>query len=348
MRIYKLSDLCTFTNGGAWSDSEYVSEGIPVIKVSNLKNSEINTDNIDYLSEKSLKKYQKNELKTHDVIVATVGSHPSLESSAAGRSVVVNELHSGYLLNQNAVCIRSKKPKLLDQKFLGYIAKSENFYHYIQNRGSGAANQMRIPIEEIKSFSTCMPSLTVQKKIVKLISCYDDLIENNRKYIELLEESLRITYEEWFINFRIGDKKLDIDSSTNLPFGWKDVFLTDYIDFDKGVEPGSDNYEEIKTDNNIAFLRVGDLNKRNSKIYVSKKLTKNKIVNENDVLISLDGSPGLVKFGMYGSYSAGVRKVKSKQKNISNIFIFNLLNSQHIQKLIEVCNVRYFFKEQIK
>ena len=54
MSTYKLSDLCTFTNGGAWSDSEYVSEGIPVIKVSNLKNSEINTDDIDYISKKNI------------------------------------------------------------------------------------------------------------------------------------------------------------------------------------------------------------------------------------------------------------------------------------------------------
>ena len=74
MNTQKLVDLCTFTNGGAWNESEYVSSGLPVIKVSDLKNSQISTDNISYISKKSYKKYQKNELRTDDVIIATVGS----------------------------------------------------------------------------------------------------------------------------------------------------------------------------------------------------------------------------------------------------------------------------------
>ena len=221
MNTQKLVDLCTFTNGGAWNESEYVSSGLPVIKVSDLKNSVISTDNISYISKKSYKKYQKNELRTNDVIVATVGSHPSLESSAAGRSVVVTKLHKGYLLNQNAVCIRSNDPSILDQRFLGYLTKSQNFKHYIQNRGVGAANQMRIPIAAIKLFNFELPSLKIQKKIAKLLSNYDDLINNNIKRINLLQDYLRITYEEWFLRHRIKGKKLETDQSTGLPFGWR-------------------------------------------------------------------------------------------------------------------------------
>ncbi len=179
-----------------------------------------------------------------------------------------------------------------------------------------------------------LPPLPTQQKIAKILSNYDDLIENNLKRIKLLEESARLTYEEWFLRFRIDGKRLEINPESGLPFGWQDVLLTDYIDLLRGVEPGSSKYEEVKTDSNVPFIRVGDLSKRDSDIYVSKDLANNKIIDKNDILLSLDGSPGKVRFGLSGCYSTGIRKAVSKQKNVSSIFIYNLLNSPYIQGLI--------------
>ena len=34
---YKLDEVCDFYNGGAWSDKEYVSDGLPVLKVVTVK-----------------------------------------------------------------------------------------------------------------------------------------------------------------------------------------------------------------------------------------------------------------------------------------------------------------------
>ena len=226
---HKLEDICNFYNGGAWSESEYVESGIPVVKVSNIKGNDIVFDNINYISESSLKKYQKNILKTDDVVIATVGSHPSLESSAAGRSVIIPKKIDGYLLNQNAVCLRTKNNDILNQKYLGYLAETQAFRNFIQNRGGGAANQMRIPIGAIKSYKFKIPK--EQNKIVKILSNYDDLIENNLKQIKLLEEKARLTYEEWFLRFRIDGQKLEIDKNTGLPFEWEKKSIIDFKSF---------------------------------------------------------------------------------------------------------------------
>jgi type I restriction enzyme, S subunit len=340
MSVYNLSDLCTFINGGSWSDSEYVSEGIPVIKVSNLKNSDINTDDIDYISEKSFKKYKKNELKTDDVIVATVGSHPSLESSAAGRSSVVTKIHSGYLLNQNAVCIRSKNAKLLDQKFLGYIAKSKNFYYYIQNRGSGAANQMRIPIEEIKSFNINLPSLIIQKKIIKLISVYDDLIANNTRHIQLLEESIKINYEEWFLRFKVNGKKLDIDKSTGLPFGWKSNPLGLYINFHGGYSFKSENYETDQKYKIVTIKNVQDGYFNPKKVDTlsvePNNISPHQRLNDGDYIMSLTGNIGRVCLVYGKDYLLNQRVVKIEPKKILDYsFIYALFRNKNTLTLLE-------------
>jgi type I restriction enzyme, S subunit len=205
---------------------------------------------------------------------------------------------------------------------------------FLRNMSVGATTKF-LTKGMLENLKINLPPLQTQQKIAKILSNYDDLIDNNLKHIKLLKESARLTYEEWFLRFRVEEKNLEIEPSNKLPFGWQYVLLTDYIDLVRGVEPGSADYDDIKTDQNIPFLRVGDLNKKNTNIYVSKNLVKNKIVNPNDILISLDGTPGLVKFGLHGSYSTGIRKAIPQKKKISSIFIFNLLNSQFIQKLIE-------------
>jgi type I restriction enzyme, S subunit len=47
-----------------------------------------------------------------------------------------------------------------------------------------------------------VPSYAVQLSIADLLSTYDDLIENNRRRMALLEESARLLYGEWFIRLR--------------------------------------------------------------------------------------------------------------------------------------------------
>jgi type I restriction enzyme S subunit len=42
----------------------------------------------------------------------------------------------------------------------------------------------------------------VQRRVVEVISAYDDLIENNRRRMALLEEAARQLYREWFVRLR--------------------------------------------------------------------------------------------------------------------------------------------------
>ena len=219
MKRAVLGELCDFFNGGAWSDKEYVNAGIPVLKVTNCKSTGFQLDGLNYLSEKSREKYKKNELVIGDVIIATVGSHPNLIESAAGRSCIVNSQVEGFYLNQNAVCVRTKDKKVLSQKYLGYLCKCADFQHYIQSRGRGAANQMRIAISSIKEYSFTLPDIQNQNYIADILSTYDDIIENNQKQIKLLEEAVQRLYKEWFVDLRFpGHENTKIVDG--VPEGW--------------------------------------------------------------------------------------------------------------------------------
>lgn len=242
---YKLDDVCIFINGGAWSDKEYVNKGLPVLKVTNCKSKGFEIDDIDYLPISSSQLYAKNKLVKGDIVIATVGSHPNLVDSTAGRSCIVSSIVEGFYLNQNAVCIRTKDSNILDQKYLGYLTKYRLFQHYIQMRGKGAANQMRIAIGAIKSFEFDFPDIDIQRRIGNILSSYDALIEINQRQIKLLGEAAQRLYKEWFVNLRFPGYE-DAQIVDGVPEGWRKVTLSEISDVIMGQSPKSEFYNKNK------------------------------------------------------------------------------------------------------
>lgn len=230
-----LKDCCEFINGGTWTASEYADYGYPILKVSNFDKNSISYNDVSFLNPLYIEKYSRNILRHNDVVVATVGSHPSLANSAAGRCITIPLRAEGYLLNQNAVCVRSLDEKVVSQKYLGFLVKSQTFQHFIQQRGKGAANQMRIPISGIKDFEFNFPSIEIQYRVASVLSAYEDMIENNLKRIKLLEEKARLTYEEWFVRMKFpGHEVAPIDETTGLLRGWKKATLGEMLELKYG------------------------------------------------------------------------------------------------------------------
>ena len=227
----RLGDVCELINGGAWKQTEYVDDGISVVQVSNMKNGTIDVSDLKFLPPTSYDRYKKHTLKECDLVIATVGSHAT-QASAAGRATIVKGFVAGMLLNQNAVAIRSKSESL-NQDYLGLIGRSDKFQFYLGTVGQGAANQVRIALSAIKEYKCDLPPIGVQRRIAEVISAYDDLIENNRRRIQLLEQAARLLYKEWFVHLRFpGHEHVKIKDG--VPEGWEKKMLGDIIEIKKG------------------------------------------------------------------------------------------------------------------
>lgn len=196
-----LGCVVDFQNGGAWKESEYVDSGVPVTRVTNCQSGTVDLSGCKYLSFASAKRYERHQLIKGDLIVATVGSHPTQPGSVVGRTSAVPESASGSLLNQNAVRLRAKAD-LIDQRYLIYLASSKEFRDYIIAHARGAASQVRMSIELLREMPLLVPPLSTQQVVASFLGAYDDLIENNTRRIEILEEMARRLYEEWFVQFR--------------------------------------------------------------------------------------------------------------------------------------------------
>lgn len=250
---FQLSDVCELINGGAWSDQEYADAGIPVVKVSNMSGGGITADNMSYIPWSSFEIYKKHQIYCQDLIVSTVGSHPTQPGSVVGKTAIIPKHLDGALLNQNAVCIRVVRKDLLCPKFLIYVSKTIFFKHHIESRARGSANQVRMALGELKKFTFRFPELTSQRKIAAILSAYDDLIENNKRRIAILEKMAEEIYREWFVRMRFPGHG-QVAFHKGIPEGWEAKKLGDLVDTQYG-------YTASATDEPIGpkFLRITDI-----------------------------------------------------------------------------------------
>jgi type I restriction enzyme, S subunit len=109
-------------------------------------------------------------------------------------------------------------PDKADVRFIKYFFDSSLKKRY-QKFTQGAA-QDNLSQEKLLSLELDVPDIHVQTHIASILSAYDDLIENNRRRIGLLEEAARLLYREWFVDLRFpGHERVRIVDG--VPEGWE-------------------------------------------------------------------------------------------------------------------------------
>ena len=122
-----------------------------------------------------------------------------------------------------------------DSRFLYYLLRYAA--QGIAQGASGAATPI-INKSVFASVVVRVPDLATQVGIGQVLGSFDDLIENNRRRVEVLEEMARAIYREWFVKFRYpghSDVPL-IDSSLGpIPENWEIRPIADVAEIKYGV-----------------------------------------------------------------------------------------------------------------
>ena len=95
------------------------------------------------------------------------------------------------------------------------------FYYAAQGRTNTAGYKGHHPL--FRDAFIPVPPIAVQRKIASTLSAYDDLIENNLRRIQVLEEMAQALYREWFIEFRFPGHEgvILVESPMGaIPEGW--------------------------------------------------------------------------------------------------------------------------------
>ena len=133
------------------------------------------------------------------------------------------------------VALVRPNPKLVDSRYLLYCFLSRPWRKIVEGNVITGATVDRIPLERFPDFPIALPELRVQRRIADILSAYDDLIENNRRRMVLLEEAVRQLYREWFVRLRFpGHEHTHI--TNGVPEGWEKVPFESALVLQRGFD----------------------------------------------------------------------------------------------------------------
>lgn len=186
--IQKLNRFLKTVKGFAFSVNDFENDGLPIVKVSDIKNGKIHLGD-SFLSEKRINEFQKVLLHTNDILMTTVGSTPDVVNSAVGQLALVTEDFNNAFLNQNAVKLYSVNNNNI---YIYYCLRMKAFREHLNLIAHGTANQASISLKDVLAFSIQIPSKEEQKSIAdyldKKCAAIDNAIDQKQKIIEKLTE----------------------------------------------------------------------------------------------------------------------------------------------------------------
>jgi type I restriction enzyme S subunit len=94
----------------------------------------------------------------------------------------------------------------------------------LKNLGSVGVRTPILNKSRFEELEIAVPPEAIQRRIVGLLSAYDELVENNTKRVKILEEIARSLYRDWFVSFRFpGHEKTKFVKSPlgMIPADWR-------------------------------------------------------------------------------------------------------------------------------
>ena len=173
-----------------------------------------------------------------------------------------------------------------DPRFVAYLLRNS-----LRNYQSEKAAVPGFDRNVLHTLRIRAPGPKEQEALVSALSAYDDLIENNRRRIALLEEAARLLYREWFVHFRFpGHEHVKIVEG--IPKGWKRRTLVALAEVVMGQSPKSQFYNN--SGDGLPFHQgVSDYGFR----FVSHRTYSSfvtKIAEAGDILISVRAPVGRI------------------------------------------------------
>lgn len=243
-----LGKICTFRAGNVFKPSEQgaLDGDIPFIKVSDMNlpqnHTRIQSSN-NWVSASQAVRLKLKPFSTGTVVFAKIGE----------------------ALKQNRVRLLIRDTAI-DNNMMGAIPNTTvvdpNYFFYLLNTVDFAATATGtalpyLTVATLSGIHVQIPEVVTQRAIAAVLDQVDDLIESNRRRVELLEQMARAIYREWFVHFRYpGHEEVPlVDSALGpIPQGWDVMPVSKAI----SINP------RIKLDKTIdhPFISMGDLDER--------------------------------------------------------------------------------------
>lgn len=215
----------------------------PFVEMGDVSTSFRNPDKVEYKSFDSGVKFADG-----DTVIARIT--PCLQN---GKRFYCKNIGKGF--GSTEYLVFRPKDSSVDNLYLYYFMNTDFIKESMVRSMVGATGRQRVNNDVFSRLDVTFPNIEIQRRIAEILSAYDDLIENNRKQIKLLEEAAQRLYKEWFVDLRFpGHENTKI--TDGVPKGWGKYKFSDITSIMSGGTPKTDVKEFYN--GNIPFYTPKD------------------------------------------------------------------------------------------
>lgn len=218
----RAEDYCKSVRDGTHDTPKPTEHGYKLVTGKHVKNGRIDPTDAYYISEQDYRKINERSLvEQWDVLMSMIGT--------VGEVAVVKNVPDYAIKN---VALFKCGGSELKGKWLSYYLQSPIAKGHMNGNQKGSSQQF-LSLKQLRDLPVIIIDKFLMQRIVNILSSYDDLIENNRKQIKLLEEAAQRLYKEWFVDLRFPGYE-DTPIIDGVPEGWKKVPVGNLISYEIG------------------------------------------------------------------------------------------------------------------
>lgn len=223
----KIGDIATIIDGDRGNNYPKQNEFSPsgyclFLNAGNVTANGFVFDDNSYITQEKDALLRKGRLSRGDIVYTTRGTIGNV-------AYYSNTIPYEHLrINSGMVILRVNVVEA-NAAFLYQYLKSAKVREYFLSFKTGSA-QPQLPIKNFSAIEIDLPDLPTQRRIASILSAYDDLIENNRRQIKLLEEAAQRLYREWFVELRFPGHE-SVKVVDGVPEGWMKGTLNTIAEF---------------------------------------------------------------------------------------------------------------------
>jgi type I restriction enzyme S subunit len=256
-KTFKLRELVELKSGFAFKGTDFISAGVPVIKIKNVKPGKVILDSLSYVSREVADRTQKFRVLPNDILITMSGNRiDGTPETWVGKVSLFR--HTGeFLLNQRVGVLKVKDTNKVSEVFLSILLSSEDYQHHFISKATSSGGQANISPSLIYDTEVAIPPIEEQKVIAKIFSSLDGKIELNRRMNATLEAIVRALFKAWFVNFepvhanrenRTSEsvspdvaKLFPNEFENGIPKGWRIRKIREILEAKGGATPSTKN-----------------------------------------------------------------------------------------------------------
>lgn len=321
----KLESLCDIFTDGDWIESKDQSEsGVRLVQTGNVGTTQYldKENNKKWISNETFERLKCKEIFEGDILISRL-------PEPAGRACVVPNLGTKMITAVDCTIVRTSEE--CNNKYLVQYLSTPAYFKAV-NQFLGGGTRQRISRKNLSDINVPLPkSMSEQEKIGKYFDNLDNLITLHQRKCDELKEFKKGMLQKMFP--KNGEKTPEI-RFPGFTDAWEQRKFGDIFSVSQGLQiPIKDRFTE-DGENRYFYITNEFLKDSCAETYYIEAPSESVICDEEDILMTRTGNTGVVVTDVNGCFHNNFFKIKYDKTEFSKRFIYYLLASPIMQKII--------------